>query len=131
MGTLQSSGSDGMGEKEITISVRMGTEDVQMMEDFMTERGIDGRSHFIRDAIASYIDSQRSGRSGAETENGIFVRFREVQMDALRLMVEDGTCYNEEEYIRKCVLEKIVSPESEADSADRAFKAAQMASKMK
>ena len=120
-----------MGEKEITISIRMGTEDIQMMEDFMLEKGIDSRSRFIRDAIAGYISSQKRGPGGAGNGSGVFVRFKEVQMEALRLMVEDGTAFDEEEYIRRCVLEKLVSPESEADSANRAFKAAQMASKMK
>ncbi|MDR1954593.1 MAG: ribbon-helix-helix domain-containing protein [Candidatus Methanoplasma sp.] len=129
-GTLQLYG-DEMGEKELTISIRMGTEDLQLMEDFMTEKGIDSRSHFVRDAIAGYISSQRSRSGGVRSEGGVFVRFREVQMEALRLMVEDGTAFDEEEYIRRCVLEKLVSPESEADSADRAFKAAQLASKMK
>ena len=119
-----------MGDKEITISIRMGTEDIQLMEDFMSEKEIDSRSRFVRDAIAGYISSQRAGTSSAG-KSGVFVRFKEVQMEALRLMVEDGTAFDEEEYIRKCVLEKLVSPESEADSAGRAFKAAQMASKMK
>jgi len=120
-----------MGDKEIPISIRMGIEDVQMMEDFMAEKGIDSRSRFIRDAIAGYISSQKPISGVAGTESGIFVRFREVQMEALRLMVEDGTAFDEEEFIRKCVLAKLVSPETEADSADRAFKAAQLASKMK
>ncbi|MCL1811687.1 MAG: ribbon-helix-helix domain-containing protein [Methanomassiliicoccaceae archaeon] len=119
-----------MGEKEITISIRMGTEDIQSMEDFMAERGIDSRSRFVRDAIAGYISSQRDGPGGAGS-SGLFIRFKEVQMEALRLMVEDGTAFDEEEYVRKCVLEKLVSPENEADSAERAFKAAQMSSKMK
>ena len=120
-----------MGDKEIPISIRMGIEDVQMMEGFMAEKGIDSRSLFIRNAIAGYISSQKLKSGTAGTGGGIFVRFREVQMEALRLMVEDGTAFDEEEFIRKCVLEKLVSPETEADSADRAFKAAQLASKMK
>ncbi|MCL1978774.1 MAG: ribbon-helix-helix domain-containing protein [Methanomassiliicoccaceae archaeon] len=119
-----------MGEKEILFSIRMGNEDIQIMEDFMAERGLDNRSRFIRDAVAGYISSQRAVSGGAGI-SGFFVRFKEVQMEALRLMVEDGTAYDEEEYIRKCVMEKLVSPETEADSADRAFKTAQMASKMK
>ena len=131
---LYTLGDDRMGDpKEITISIRISTEDVQRMEDFMAERRIDSRSHFIRDAIAGYISSQKQQRPGgsAGTESGIFVRFREVQMEALKLMVEDGTAFDEEEFIRKCVLEKFVTKESEADSADRSFKAAQLASKMK
>ncbi|MDR1404377.1 MAG: ribbon-helix-helix domain-containing protein [Candidatus Methanoplasma sp.] len=118
--------------KEVTISIRMGTEDLQTMEDFMAENEIDSRSRFVRDAISGYIASQRhNAPDGAGPASGFFVRFREVQMEALRLMVEDGIAFNEEEYIRKCVLEKLVKPESETDSAERAFKAAQMTSKMK
>ncbi|MDR3075059.1 MAG: ribbon-helix-helix domain-containing protein [Candidatus Methanoplasma sp.] len=121
-----------MADKEVTISIRMGTEDIQIMEDFMAENDIDSRSRFVRDAISGYIASKRQGVTGsAGSVSGVLVRFREVQMEALRLMVEDGIAFDEEEYIRKCVLEKLVKPESEADSADRAFKAAQMASKMK
>ncbi|MCL2317882.1 MAG: hypothetical protein FWC44_02340 [Methanomassiliicoccaceae archaeon] len=120
-----------MGEKEVAISFRIGVEDNQVMEDFMTERKIDGRSRFIRDAIIGYINQQKRVSESAGTENGIFVRFREVHMEALRMMVEDGTAFSEEEYVRKCVLDKLVSRESEADSIERAFKAAQLASKMK
>jgi len=120
-----------MGEKEIAISIRMGTEDVQMMEDFMSENGIDSRSRFIRDAIAGYINLQRKGSGSAGIRNGIFVPFNEVQLETLRLMVEDGIAFSEEEYIRSCVREKIVSKESETDSIERAFKNAQLTSKMK
>jgi metal-responsive CopG/Arc/MetJ family transcriptional regulator len=119
-------------EKELTISIRISAEDVQMMEDFMLEKKIDSRSRFIRDAIAGYIDAQkRAGHGGSENGGGIFVRLRETHIEALRLMVEDGTAFSEEEYIRKCVLDKLVSPAIEADSADRAFKAAQTTSRMK
>ena len=119
-----------MREKEITISLRMGAEDIQSMEDFMSEKGIDSRSRFVRDAIAGFISSQRAGTGGAGT-GGVFVRLKEVQMEALRLMVEDGTAFDEEEFIRKCVMEKLVTPDIEADSAKRSFKTAQMTSKMK
>jgi hypothetical protein len=124
-----------MGEKdtakELAISIRMGTEDLQMIEDFMSEKGLDSRSRFIRDAIAGYIASQRQGSGSAGNENGIFVRFREVQMEAIRLMVEQGVAFDEEEFVRKCTMEKLISKENEAESADHAFKAAQMTSKMK
>lgn len=118
-------------EKEIPVSLRMGVEDVQLMEEFMAEKRIDSRSRFIRDAIVGYIGLQRHTPGGAGTESGIFVRFREVQMEALRLMVEDGTIFSEEEFVRKCVMEKMVTLESMADSADRAFKQAQNTSRMK
>lgn len=132
MGLYKLSHGDEMGEKEIAISFRMGIEDVQKMEDFMAEKRIDSKSLFIRDAISGYISSQKqAGHGGAGTGGGVFVRFKEVQMEAIRLIVEDGTAFDEEEYIRSCVLEKLVSPESKADSADRAFKAAQLSSKMK
>jgi predicted transcriptional regulator len=121
-----------MGEKELTISIRIDAEVNQLMEDYMAEKKIDSRSRFIRDAIAGYIDLQRRAEiGGSELGVGIFVRLREAHIEALRLMVEDGTAFSEEEYVRRCVMEKLVSPETEAESVKNAFKAAQMTSKMK
>ncbi|MCL2148429.1 MAG: ribbon-helix-helix domain-containing protein [Methanomassiliicoccaceae archaeon] len=119
-----------MSEKEVAVSIRMTVDEVQLMEEFMAEKGIDSRSQFIRDAVSGFISLQKRVTGGA-IGDGYFIRFNEVQMGALRLMVEDGTIFSEEEFVRKCVLDRIVSPESEADSASRSFKAAQMASKMK
>ncbi|MCL2509912.1 MAG: ribbon-helix-helix domain-containing protein [Methanomassiliicoccaceae archaeon] len=120
-----------MGETEVTFSIRMGIEDYQELMDFMSENGIKNRSRFIRDAITERLSSQKLKSGDAGTVGGYFVRFKEVQMEALRLMVEDGTAFDEEEFIRSCVLKRLVSPETEADSADRAFKAAQLASRSK
>jgi metal-responsive CopG/Arc/MetJ family transcriptional regulator len=121
-----------MGEKELTISIRIDTEVNQLMEDYMAEKKIDSRSRFIRDAISGYIDLQRRAElGGSELGVGIFVRLREAHIEALRLMVEDGTAFSEEEYVRNCLMEKLVSPEAQAESAKNAFKAAQLTSKMK
>lgn len=122
---------DGMAEKETLISIRMGSEEIQRMEGLMFDLGIDSRSRFIRDAIDLYVASKGKANVNAE-ESGIFVRFKEIHMEAIRLMVEDGTAgLDEEDYVRRCTLTKLITPEAEADSADRAFKAAQLSSKMK
>jgi len=118
-----------MGEMEESITIRMGTEDVRIMDDFMVESGVKSRSRFIRDAIIGYISLQKQSADSAG--NGIFVRFREVQMEAIRLMVEQGYAFDSEEYIRNCVMEKLVDKNSEREHADLAFKAAQKASMMK
>jgi len=120
-----------MGEKEETFSIRMGIEDFQMMEEFMTENGIRNRSRFIRDAIATYISSQMQMPGSAGNEDGIYVRLREIHLEALKFMVADGIAYDEEELVRKWILEKLVKPEKEKESADNAFETAKLTSRMK
>ena len=118
-----------MGETEETFSIRMGIEDYRAMMDFMSENGIKNRSRFIRDAITERISSQKLKSGDVGTVGGFFIHFRDTQIETLRLMVEDGTIFSEEEFIRNCVLAKVVSAENVADSADRSFKASQMSSR--
>ncbi|AIZ56416.1 hypothetical protein Mpt1_c05260 [Candidatus Methanoplasma termitum] len=118
-----------MGEMEESITIRMGKEDTQTMDDFMVEIGVKSRSRFIRDAIIGYINLKKEGANGAG--NGIFVRFKEVQMEAIRLMVEQGVAFDEEEFVRKCTMDRIVTKESEVEAANRALAMAQKTSAMK
>jgi len=121
---------DEMSEEGTKITIRMNSEEIQKMEDFMSDHDIGNRSDFIRDAICGYIES-KTQVSGAGLEGGIFVRLNEVQMETLKGMVCDGTCYSEEEFIRTCVLKEIVPEEILRDSVLRSVKAAQLASRMK
>jgi Predicted transcriptional regulators containing the CopG/Arc/MetJ DNA-binding domain and a metal-binding domain len=120
-----------MTEEGTKVTIRMGPEEIQMMEDFMADRGIGNRSDFIRDAIRGYIEVQANPSCEPAAEGGIFVHLGEVQMGTLEMLRQDGICYDIEEFARKCILDRIVSQESEKDSIDRALKAAQMASRMK
>lgn len=97
-----------MTEDGTKVTLRMGPEEIQLMEDFMADNGIGNRSDFIRDAIRGYIAGQKNGSSMNASESGIFVRFSELQLNALQGLVQLGICLNEEEFVRKCVLDKIV-----------------------
>ena len=107
------------------VTLRMGPEEIQMMEDFMDEHDIGNRSDFIRDAIRGYIASQRNGGSNNASESGIFVRFSDLQMDALQGIVQRGICLNQEEFVRKSVLDKIVPATVEEEAYADSFRTAQ------
>ena len=86
-----------MTDDGIKITLRMGTEELQALEDFMGERDLDG----------------------------IFVRLSDLHMDALNQLVQRGICLNEEEFIRRCVLEKIVPKTIEEEALSDSFRTAQ------
>lgn len=113
-----------MTDEGTKVTLRMGPEVIQMMEDFMDEHDIGNRSDFIRDAIKGYIDSQRNGGSVA-SGSGIFVRFSDLQMDALQGLVQRGICLSEEEFVRKCVLDRIVPATVEEEAVADSFRTAQ------
>lgn len=114
-----------MPEDGTKVTLRMGPEEIQMMEDFMDEHDIGNRSDFIRDAIRGYIATQRCGAAGCAPGSGIFVRFSDLQMDALQGLVQRGICLDEEEFVRRCVLEKIVPASVEEEAYADSFRTAQ------
>ena len=119
-----------MSDDGTKVTIRMGPEEIQMMEDFMADHDIGNRSDFIRDAIKGYIASVKAGQP-QNAESGIFVRFNDVQLDTLEALVQTGISVSAEEYIRKCVLDKIVPKTVEDDAIENAFRAAQMKAALK
>ena len=119
-----------MSDEGTKITIRMGSEEIQMMEDFMSDHDIGNRSDFIRDAIKGYIASVKAGQP-QNAEGGIFVRLNDVQMDTLDALVQTGIAVSGEEYIRKCVLDKIIPKSIEDDAIENAFRAAQMKAALK
>lgn len=113
-----------MSDDGTKVTIRMGPEEIQAMEDFMADHDIGNRSDFIRDAISGYIASKKAGVS-VTADSGIFVRFSDLQLNALENLVQSGVCFDEEEFIRRCVLEKIVPRTVEEEAFDNAFRAAQ------
>ena len=97
-----------MTDDGIKITLRMGTEELQALEDFMGERDLENKS-------AGQVPS----------EGGIFVRLSDLHMDALNQLVQRGICLNEEEFIRRCVLEKIVPKTIEEEALSDSFRTAQ------
>ena len=119
-----------MSEEGTKVTIRMGPEEIQMMEDFMADHDIGNRSDFIRDAIKGYIESVKADHS-EKAEGGIFVRLNDIQMDTLEALVQTGIAVSGEEYIRKCVLDKIIPKSIEDNAIENAFKAAQMKAALK
>lgn len=113
-----------MTDDGIKITVRMGTEDFQAMDAFMVDHDLENKSIFVRDAIRAYMESYDS-RDQKTSEGGIFVRFSDLHMDALEQLVQRGICLDEEEFVRRCVLEKIVPKAIEEEAYADSFRTAQ------
>lgn len=120
-----------MTDDGFKITLRMGTDEAQALEDFMGERGIENKSVFIRDAIGWYMEHYDAPEGPYHPEGGVFVRFSDLHMDALEQLVQRGICLNEEEFIRKCVLDKIVPKTIEDEVCAESFKAAQQNAALK
>ena len=114
-----------MSDDGTKVTIRMGPEEIQMMEDFMADHDIGNRSDFIRDAIKGYIAALRAGQP-LNVEGGIFVRLSDIQLETLNGLVQTGIAVSGEEYARKCILDKIVPKNVEDESIENAFRAAQM-----
>lgn len=132
MGLYKSCTKEGMkmSDDGTKVTIRMGPEEIQMMEDFMADHDIGNRSDFIRDAIKGYISAVKAGQP-QNAEGGIFVRLNDVQLDTLEGLVQTGIAVSEEEFIRKCVLDKIIPKTIEDDAIENAFRAAQMKAALK
>lgn len=113
-----------MSDDGTKITIRMGIEEIQAMEDFMSDFDIENRSDFVRDAIRAYMDLVRSGRPVSQ-DSGIFVRFSELQLNAMAGLVSLGVSLDEEEFVRKCVLDKILPKAVEEEAFENAFRSAQ------
>ncbi|MCQ2079751.1 MAG: ribbon-helix-helix domain-containing protein [archaeon] len=106
------------------ITIRVSNEDIQLMEDFMSDNGIENRSDFIRDAIRGYIANNRTPGEIVD-ENAILVHLSPVVLQTLENMSRDGTAYSAEDYIRQLVNADIIPRDALEDSKARSFKAAQ------
>ncbi len=104
-----------------SVTLRMGNEELEIIESYLLEHPGQNVSDFIRNAILAQ----------GSVENGIFVRLNEVQMNTLAGMKEIGTIFSEEEFARKCIMDAIISNEDIQESASRSFKNAQLAKQMR
>jgi len=110
------------------ITLRMGTNDVQSMDNYLEEHPELGtRSQFIRTALREYMKRDAHDTpSDKKTDkgDGIFVRFSRTELDAMRNIVGEGYFITEEEFIRDCV-RKNYSPIEKGPYAE-SFATAQM-----
>ncbi len=122
-----------MADDGTKITLRVGPEEIQMMEDYMSDHGIGNRSDFVRDAIRGYIQYKKteSMSTGVPMEGGIFVRFNDLQLQALKHLTQLGICLTEEEFIRRTVLDVMITDEKKAEAIKNAFETAQMSAELK
>ncbi len=122
-----------MADDGTKITLRVGPEEIQMMEDYMSDHGIGNRSDFVRDAIRGYIQYKKteSMSTGVPMEGGIFVRFNDLQLQALKHLTQLGICLTEEEFVRRTVLDVMITDEKKAEAIKNAFETAQMSAELK
>lgn len=119
--------------EDVKVTLRMGPEDVQIMDDFVEDNpDIGSRSNLIRAAVRAYVSGDAPGiRDIHEDESGLFVRFSEIHLNILSSLKGEGICLNEEEFVRTCVLDVIVPEANKSKTIENVFEYAQLSSKMK
>ena len=90
------------------VSLRMGEEEIQMMDDFLKGHPeLGGRSLFIRTAIRQYIDRDADVRTSSN--NTVEVRLSRAELETIQSMVDDGTYIDCADAIRNMVRSKLVN----------------------
>lgn len=117
-----------MVDEGTKITIRVSNDDIQLMEDFMAEHGIENRSDFIRDAIRGFIASSRAPEDSEN--NCIVVPLNPVVIQALENLKTEGVIHDEASYIREIVNADIIPKEAIEESKARAFRAAQQSSRI-
>jgi len=98
------------------ITLRMGTNDVQSMDDYLEEHPeLGNRSQFIRTALREYMT--RDGKGTPSDKSGIYVRLNEKEKIALEMIVENDTFLDSEEFVRH-LLRKAISVKEEGKYAE-------------
>jgi len=98
------------------ITLRMGTSDVQIMDDYLVEHPeLGNRSQFIRTALREYMT--RDGKSTPSDKSAISMRLNEKERIALRMLVEKEPFLDEEEFMRH-LLRKAISVKEEGRYAE-------------
>ena len=113
-------------DKMTLITLRLTDEDIKILNQYMSETGIDSRSEASRSAIRS-VGAESEQRSG---EDGIYVRLSQVQLLTLDNMKKQGIIFDEESFIRQLVLDQIIPKDAKESSAADAFRAAQQKAQM-
>jgi hypothetical protein len=100
------------------VTLRMGTEELQALDSFLAKNPKLGtRSQFIRTAISEYIDRDADVATRSDSD-GIFTRFTESEMMAIKVVVEGkGMFISNEELIRAAVHKMMARHEETVENA--------------
>lgn len=126
--TLDEGWKMAVDEGSLKVTIRISPEDLNLLEDYMAEHGIENRSDCIREAIKSLVEKDNVEDC---SQTGLFVHLNEIQKATLKGLVDLGIAVSEEEFVRRVLLEKII-PANEVESAiSNAFRLAQKQSALK
>ena len=90
------------------VSLRMGNEDIQMMDDFLEGHPeLGGRSLFIRTAIRQYIDRDADVRTSSKNE--VAVRLSAAELETIDSLIDDGTYIDRSDAIRSMMRSMMVN----------------------
>ena len=105
------------------ISLRMGTEDIQTMDDFLEGHPeLGGRSLFIRTAVRQYIDRDADVRTS--NKNEVTVRLSAAELETIDSMVDDGTYIDRADAIRSMMRSMMVNDVKITELARSKYEAA-------
>lgn len=103
------------------ITLRMGSDDVQMMDAYIEDHPELGpRSRFIRTAVSAYINRDADVRAPSGG-TGVFVGLTETQMGALAALRKTGRSYGDAEYIRGVLQRHFETEENYLNAARDAY----------
>ena len=105
------------------ISLRMGTEDIQTMDEFLEGHPeLGGRSLFIRTAVRQYIDRDADVRTS--NKNEVTVRLSAAELDTIDSMVDDGAFIDRADAIRTMMRRVMVKDEVVSELIQSKYEAA-------
>lgn len=92
------------------VSLRIGTEDLQIMDNFLERHPeLGGRSLFIRTVIRQYIDRYTDAPPKLTNKNEVVVKMSMAEMETIDSMIDDGIYMDRPDAIRSLIRSKIVN----------------------
>ena len=92
------------------VSLRMGTEDVQTMDDYLEMHPeLGGRSLFIRTAVREYIDRDGTVAPKKCNANEIALALPRAMLETIDSLVDDGIYLDRAEAVRTLLRKAIVN----------------------
>ena len=109
MGLYKAQKVNKMADDGKIVSLRMGTEELQRMDDFLEGHPeLGGRSLFIRTAIRQYIDRDADVPTTSK-RNTVEVRLSAAELETIDSMVDDGTYIDRADAIREMMRSMMVN----------------------
>ena len=106
------------------VSLRMGEDEIQMMDEFLKGHPeLGGRSLFIRTAIRQYIDRDADVQR-TSNKNEVAVRLSAVELETIDSMIDDGTYIDRADAIRNLMRSVMVDKAKVAELVQSKYEAA-------